>query len=56
MQKASLLVKDNDLYLFTSADKVIKRLTSDKAPEVNTRFSADGTENRLYKKQGFVCI
>jgi dipeptidyl-peptidase 4 len=40
--KSIVIVKDNDLYLFTSADKVIKRLTNDKAPEVNTRFSTDG--------------
>ena len=40
--KSIILVKDNDLFLFTSADKGMKRLTSDKSPEVNTRFSPDG--------------
>ena len=28
--------------LFTSADKSMKRLTNDKTPEVNVRFSPDG--------------
>ena len=40
--KSIILIKDNDLFLFTLADKVMKRLTSDKSPEVNTRFSPDG--------------
>ena len=40
--KSIILIKDNDLYLFTSADKEMKRLTNDKAPEVNARFSPDG--------------
>jgi dipeptidyl-peptidase-4 len=43
--KNVVLVKDNDLYLFTSADKQMKRLTSDKDPEVNVRFSPSG--NRI---------
>jgi dipeptidyl-peptidase-4 len=37
-----ILIKDNDLFLFTAADRVMKRLTNDKSPEVNTRFSPDG--------------
>jgi dipeptidyl-peptidase-4 len=40
--KSIILIKDNDLFLFTSADKRMKRLTSDKSPEVNTRFAPDG--------------
>jgi dipeptidyl-peptidase 4 len=40
--KSIILSKDNDLYLFTSADKSMKRLTNDKSPEVNARFSPDG--------------
>ena len=40
--KSIILIKDNDLYLFTSADKSMKRLTNDKSPEVNVRFSPDG--------------
>ncbi len=40
--KSIILVKDNDLFLFSSADKAMKRLTTDKIPEVNTRFSPDG--------------
>ena len=40
--KSIILIKDNDLFLFTSADRMMKRLTNDKSPEVNTRFSPDG--------------
>ena len=40
--KSMILIMDNDLFLFTSADKVMKRLTSDNSPEVNVRFSPDG--------------
>jgi dipeptidyl-peptidase 4 len=40
--KSMILYKDNDLFLFTSEDKQIKRLTNDKGPEVNARFSPDG--------------
>jgi dipeptidyl-peptidase 4 len=37
-----VLLKDNDLFLFTSADRRMRRLTNDKSPEVNTHFSPDG--------------
>jgi dipeptidyl-peptidase-4 len=37
-----LIVKENDLYIFNSGDKELKRLTNDKAAEVNARFSPDG--------------
>ena len=37
-----LLIKDNDLFFFTIGDKELKRLTNDKTPEVNARFSPDG--------------
>ena len=40
--KSIILIKENDLFLFTSGDKVDKRLTSDNMPEVNPRFSPDG--------------
>lgn len=40
--KSVVITKDNDLFLFTSADKAMKKLTSDKSPEVNVRFSPDG--------------
>jgi dipeptidyl-peptidase-4 len=36
--------KDNDLFYFTLGDKELKRLTNDRMPEINTRFSADGTK------------
>ena len=39
--KSIILSKDNDLYLFTSVDKSMKRLTNDKSPEVNARYSPD---------------
>jgi dipeptidyl-peptidase 4 len=47
--KSIILVKDSDLFLFTSADRRIKRLTNDKSPEVNARFSPDG-EKVAYTK------
>jgi dipeptidyl-peptidase 4 len=43
-ENCAVLVKDNDLYLFTVSDKQVKRLTNDKTPEVNTRFSPDGSK------------
>ncbi len=41
-QKSVVINKDNDLYYFTRGDKELKRLTNDKASEVNSRFSPDG--------------
>ena len=38
-KKSAIIIKDNDLYFFTIGDKELKRLTNDKAPEINTRFS-----------------
>ena len=40
--KSIVIVKDNDLYYFTTGDKELRRLTKDEVPEVNTRFSPDG--------------
>jgi dipeptidyl-peptidase-4 len=40
--KSAVIIKDNDLYLFSLGDRELKRLTNDNAPEVNTRFSPDG--------------
>jgi dipeptidyl-peptidase-4 len=40
--KSVIFVKDNDLYYFKMGDKALKRLTFDKVPEVNARFSPDG--------------
>ena len=37
-----IIVKDNDLFYFKKGDKELRRLTNDKIPEVNTRFSPDG--------------
>jgi dipeptidyl-peptidase 4 len=41
-KKSAVINKDNDLFFFTIGDKELKRLTNDKATEVNTRFSPDG--------------
>jgi dipeptidyl-peptidase 4 len=41
-KKSVLLVKENDLFFFTIGDKELRRLTNDKAAEVNARFSPDG--------------
>ena len=40
--KSAVLVKDNDLFYFTIGNKELRRLTNDKIPEVNARFSPDG--------------
>jgi dipeptidyl-peptidase-4 len=37
-----IFVKDDDLYYFKKGDKELRRLTDDKVPEVNARFSSDG--------------
>lgn len=42
--KSTVIVKDNDLYLFTLAAKELKRLTNDSEPEVNARFSPEGSK------------
>ncbi|MGD0341932.1 MAG: DPP IV N-terminal domain-containing protein [Bacteroidales bacterium] len=40
--KSVVINKDNDLYYFIRGEKELKRLTDDKTPEVNVRFSPDG--------------
>ena len=40
--KSVLIFRDNDLFYFTVGDKGLRRLTNDKTPEVNFRFSPDG--------------
>jgi len=42
--KSAVLSKENDLFFFTIGDKELRRLTSDKASEVNTCFSPDGNK------------
>jgi dipeptidyl-peptidase-4 len=42
--KSVVFVKENDLFFFKTGDNEVKRLTSDKIDEVNTRFSPDGTK------------
>ncbi len=39
--RSIILFKENDLFLFTSDDRKMKRLTNDGVPEVNVRFSPD---------------
>src|ERR1035437_5170064 len=41
-KKSAVIIKDNDLFFFTTGDKELRRLTNGKTPEVNTRFSPDG--------------
>ncbi|TAL77179.1 MAG: S9 family peptidase [Bacteroidetes bacterium] len=41
-KKSVLIVKENDLFYFSTGDKELKRLTNDKTAEVNPRFSPDG--------------
>ena len=41
-KKSAVINKDNDLFFFTIGDKELTRLTNDKTPEVNARFSPDG--------------
>ena len=43
-KKSAVIIKDNDLFFFTTGDKELKRLTNDKPPEINTRFSPDGNK------------
>jgi dipeptidyl-peptidase-4 len=41
--KSVIIDRDNDLYLFVKGEKELRRLTNDDIPEVNTRFSPEGT-------------
>ena len=41
-QNSVVIFKDNDLFYFTKGDKEFRKLTDDKASEVNARFSPDG--------------
>ena len=43
-KKSAVISKDNDLFFFTLGEKELKKLTNDKTPEINARFSADGTK------------
>jgi dipeptidyl-peptidase 4 len=40
--KSVIINKENDLYYFIRGEKELNRLTNDKTPEVNARFSPDG--------------
>jgi len=40
--KSAVLLRDNDLFYFLEGEKVLRRLTNDKSPEVNGCFSPDG--------------
>jgi dipeptidyl-peptidase-4 len=43
LQKAVLL-RNNDLYLFRKGDNALKKITNDPVPEVNARFSPEGSK------------
>lgn len=42
--KSAVISKDNDLWLFTTGTEGLTRLTNDDIPEINARFSPDGTK------------
>lgn len=42
--KSAAILKDNDLYYFKAGMQELKRLTNDNIPEVNARFSPDGSK------------
>jgi len=42
-KKSVLIIKDNDLFFYTTGDKELRRLTDDITPEINSRFSPDGS-------------
>ena len=55
-KKSAVLIKDNDLFYFTTGAKELKRLTSDITPEVNPRFSPEGGKLAYTKnKDLYVC-
>ncbi len=41
-QNSVVISQDNDLFYFTRGDKELRKLTDDKASEINARFSPDG--------------
>ena len=54
--KSAVFVRDNDLWYFKTGDRELRRLTSDKDAEVNTRFSPDGLKLAYTKnKDLYVC-
>lgn len=42
--KSVAIARDNDLFYFTSGQGEMKRITNDQVPEVNARFSPDGSK------------
>jgi dipeptidyl-peptidase-4 len=40
----AVLIRDNDLCLFKKGDTELRRITDDSSPEVNVRFSPDGSK------------
>lgn len=43
-KRSVIIVKDNDLYYFTIGDNELSQLTRDELPEINSRFSPDGSK------------
>lgn len=52
--KSAVIIKDNDLFYIASGDKELRRLTNDKTPEVNARFSP--TAKRLPIQKTRICM
>lgn len=49
--KSAVFSKDNDLYYFSKGDKELRKLTNDKTPEVNARFSPDSRKIAFTKNK-----
>ncbi|MCK7532470.1 MAG: hypothetical protein MZV63_16270 [Marinilabiliales bacterium] len=54
--KSTVIIKDNDLWLFVKGEKELKRLTSDEKQEVNARFSPDGKKIAYTKEKRPLCV
>ncbi|NMC39672.1 MAG: prolyl oligopeptidase family serine peptidase, partial [Bacteroidales bacterium] len=54
--RSAVFIRDNDLWYFKTGDRELRRLTSDRDPEVNARFSPDGLKIAYTKnKDLYVC-
>ena len=42
--RSAIIIKDNDLWSFSTGNKALKQLTNDAAREINTRYSPDATK------------
>ncbi len=53
--KSMIFIKDNDLYFFSSGSRELQRLTSGNDPEVNVRYSNDGTMIAYTRNKDLYC-